>query len=119
MGEKSWLGYSNLRLQRNISYGFKLLQNLSEWELSLQEVALISLYGDPKPFCDTCHGSWEIQISEGVTVTAFQCNNLKVCKDICTNVSNEVRITSVTGEPREKTRNAPYRKPAMSAQRVL
>ena len=30
----------------------------------------MSLYGDPKPFCDTCHGSGEIQISEGVTVTA-------------------------------------------------
>ena len=29
--------------------------------------------GDPKQFCDTCHGSWEIPISEGVTVTAFHC----------------------------------------------
>ena len=35
-----------------------------------KEVAKISLYGDPKPFCDTCQGSWEIGISEGVTVTA-------------------------------------------------
>ena len=34
----------------------------------------MSLYSDPKPFCYTCHGSWEIQISEGVTVTAFHCN---------------------------------------------
>ena len=33
----------------------------------------MSLHGDPKPFCDTCHGSREIQISEGVTVTAFHC----------------------------------------------
>ena len=37
---------------------------------------MISLFLDPKPFCDTCHGSWEIQISEGVTVTAFHCNLL-------------------------------------------
>ena len=34
---------------------------------------MISLYGDPKPFCDTCHGSREIHISESVTVTAFHC----------------------------------------------
>ena len=27
-----------------------------------QEVAKISLCGDPKPFCDTCRGFWEIQI---------------------------------------------------------
>ena len=33
-------------------------------------MAKISLYGDPKPFCDTCHGSLEIQFSKGVTVTA-------------------------------------------------
>ena len=29
-----------------------------------------------KSFCDTCHGSWEIQISEGVTLTAFHCINI-------------------------------------------
>ena len=38
---------------------------------------LASVYGDPKPFCDTCRSSWEIKISEGFTVNAQDCNRVQ------------------------------------------
>ena len=70
--------------------------------------AKISLYGDPKPFCDTCHGSREIQISEGVTVTAQDCNvlwhwnNSSFSEVLPGNIGRIVRLSDIEDEGNAK-----------------